>query len=744
MSFNKKSYKKFTATAATAAIVASAVVPAAAAEMKFTDVNDKYTDSVNYLVDNEITQGTGEHSFGTNDSIKRGDAAVMIAKALKLDVENAPASPFTDINDRVAGAVNALHSLKVINGKSETSFAPDDKIKRSEMAKIIANAYRLNGEGLDNQFTDVADQWDEYVDALVKHEITLGKTATQFAPDANVTRGEFALFMFRAKDLIPAQGITEVTSVEATTSLVDVKADAQFLGFTVNNGKEVTVEELTKAGFTVEFQSTNLNVLKDAKTGELNQSKFVEGEEFSYKVAITKDGKTVKSSETTVKVEDFAKTVVALNDYALTVDGVELTSGTLVLNEKASISGVKGTSLKGALNFTDNTRLAFESSNKNVVVVNQNGDVTTVAEGEATITVTVKDSEVKMEIPVEVVKEARKAAKVSATSTSVSILANKSQAVAVTVVDQYGDPFQGFKVVEPVAVKAGEKTIANVTVSESDTAGEAIATVVATGETGVGNAEIKVGETTLLTLSVKVGSSNVVAKRLLEVLSTESDTTLDLNPVKSDASVKLVYNQYNADGMLIGLTETIGADQKFTVSASNDNVNVSERNGVITVTAVKTGTADIIIKEGSIVRDTVTVTVENTSPSIDSVEFASDKVESADAAMTDLLKAEGIKLTSTDAVSFGYADGKGVIFVETASVANGYTAGTDILLGTVDAVTANEDALTFDVSGKIFVGGIALTEGTKGEFTMRVLNPAGDVIKTQPVTVDVKAAAVTE
>lgn len=100
--------------------------------------------------------------------------------------------------------------------------------------------------------------------------------------------------MFRARDLIPDQAITEVTSVEATTFLVDVKAVNQFLGFTVNNGKEVTVEELTKAGFTVEFQSTNLNLIKDAKSGELNP--------FALRV-LTPAGEVIQTQPVTVNVK---------------------------------------------------------------------------------------------------------------------------------------------------------------------------------------------------------------------------------------------------------------------------------------------------------------------------------------------------------------------------------------------------------------------------------------------------------
>ena len=212
MAYQPKSYKKFVATAATATLVASAIAPVASAAT-FTDVNKNYTEAVNYLVANKIAQGTSDTTFGTTASITRGDAAVMIANALGLDTSKAPESAFTDLNTRVKASVNALSAAGIINGKSTTQFAPDDNITRAEMAKVIALAYKLDKTGTTNEFTDVNSTFDEYVDALVKYEITLGKTESLFGATQNVTRGEFALFVFRAENLTPAT--PEVVSVSA-------------------------------------------------------------------------------------------------------------------------------------------------------------------------------------------------------------------------------------------------------------------------------------------------------------------------------------------------------------------------------------------------------------------------------------------------------------------------------------------------------------------------------------------------
>lgn len=217
MAHQPKAYKKFVATAATATLVASAIAPAAsAATPNFTDVSKSYKDAVNYLVENGIAKGTTETTFGTSNNITRGDAAVMIANALKLDTAKAPDAGFKDVNARVAGAVNAIVEAKIASGKSDTKFDPDAKITRQEMAKMLANAYKLTAKENAN-FKDVNNNWIGYVSALKEAGITLGKTETTFAPTENLTRGEFALFVFRAEGGVekPVNPSVEVKNVEA-------------------------------------------------------------------------------------------------------------------------------------------------------------------------------------------------------------------------------------------------------------------------------------------------------------------------------------------------------------------------------------------------------------------------------------------------------------------------------------------------------------------------------------------------
>ncbi|PAQ12895.1 bifunctional metallophosphatase/5'-nucleotidase [Bacillaceae bacterium SAOS 7] len=199
MAYLSKSHRKFIATAATATLVATAVTPAFAAS--FSDVSKDYKEAVDYLVSNKITNGMTDTTFGTAHSIKRVDAAVMLAKALKLDIKNVEDSGFNDVPARATAYVNALKKAGIVGGKTATTFAPDQNITRGEAALMLAKAYELQGDDAKLPFEDVSALYKHAVSALVKNDITSGKTATTFGTSHDITRGEYAIFLYKLSKL---------------------------------------------------------------------------------------------------------------------------------------------------------------------------------------------------------------------------------------------------------------------------------------------------------------------------------------------------------------------------------------------------------------------------------------------------------------------------------------------------------------------------------------------------------------
>lgn len=294
-------YSKFVATAATATLVATAVVPAASAkEMKFSDVGDRYAEAVNYLVENNITQGISDSKFGTQMNIKRVDVAVLIAKATLTEdeIQNAPASTFGDVPTRATKYVSALKAKGIINGKTATSFGSDLSITRGEAAIMLSKAYGIEGDTANVKFGDVGTRYKEAVAALVDNKITTGKTDTSFGTGLSITRGELAIFLHKLEtlDAAPAPEY-KVESVEGI------------------NGTQIEVK------FTDAVNPASL--FKDGKMGEFKDGVFTMSlvgkapSAGNVSGMLSKDGKTL-----TVTTEN-----VVQGDYTILVDQLKAKDG---------------------------------------------------------------------------------------------------------------------------------------------------------------------------------------------------------------------------------------------------------------------------------------------------------------------------------------------------------------------------------------------------------------------------------
>lgn len=169
--------------------------------MNFSDVSSNYLPAVRYLLNQEVTSGLTQNTFGTTKNIKRVDASIWLAKILKLDTSDETAPSFIDTPKRSWGSINALKKAGIVSGKSNVYYGANDNVTRGEMALMIQRAYQLYGNKVEMPYIDVSPRYESAVQNLLLHRITSGKTSTTFGTNIPITRGEMALFLYRA-DLI--------------------------------------------------------------------------------------------------------------------------------------------------------------------------------------------------------------------------------------------------------------------------------------------------------------------------------------------------------------------------------------------------------------------------------------------------------------------------------------------------------------------------------------------------------------
>ncbi|MBG9454775.1 S-layer protein [Lysinibacillus sphaericus] len=236
--------RKFFAASATAALVAAAIVPAASAAESTTTIKDfdKVSDwakeDVKALVEAGIISGDEKGNFNPTKSITRAETAKIFKEAFELEAEGDV--DFKDVKKDIwyYDAVAAVVENGIFEGLSATEFGPAKNLTRSEAAKILVEAFELEGEADLKDFADASTvkEWAKsslevaVANGIIKGVEVNGKT--NLNPNASITRQEFAAVFNRALEN-EVDNAVKVDKVEVV--------DAKTLNVTLTDGTKETI-----------------------------------------------------------------------------------------------------------------------------------------------------------------------------------------------------------------------------------------------------------------------------------------------------------------------------------------------------------------------------------------------------------------------------------------------------------------------------------------------------------------------
>lgn len=148
------------------------------------------------------------------------NATILYAKWNAIEATPENTNMFTDVseNDWFYKCVMTLAERNIISGMGNSKFAPQNNISRAQFATILANLAKADLTEGTTPFADVpADAW--YAKAVAwayENGVVNGKSATEFAPNANVSRQDMAVM------------ITRYVANVAKVTLVESNAQAEF------------------------------------------------------------------------------------------------------------------------------------------------------------------------------------------------------------------------------------------------------------------------------------------------------------------------------------------------------------------------------------------------------------------------------------------------------------------------------------------------------------------------------------
>lgn len=178
--------------------------PGGATQNPFVDVKqgDYYYDAVQWTVGKKITSGTSATTFTPDGICTRAQTVTFLWRSQGSPKAAGAENPFTDVSkdayyyDAVLWAV----AQGITNGTSATTFSPDATVTRGQTAAFLWRvAKQPQVDQTANPFADVTQDAYYYNAVLwaVAKEITNGTSSTTFSPDQGCTRAQIVTFLWR-------------------------------------------------------------------------------------------------------------------------------------------------------------------------------------------------------------------------------------------------------------------------------------------------------------------------------------------------------------------------------------------------------------------------------------------------------------------------------------------------------------------------------------------------------------------
>ncbi|MDU0199643.1 MULTISPECIES: S-layer homology domain-containing protein [Paenibacillus] len=122
---------------------------------------------------------------------------------------------FSDLVDHWAKTdVMSMVDKNIVEGMDDDHFAPDATVTRAQFATLIARALDLKSNSVQPPFTDVAvgSWYEDTVKKVYAAGLINGISDREFAPEKNISREEMAAMLMRAKSHVTGMRVEDMTS----------------------------------------------------------------------------------------------------------------------------------------------------------------------------------------------------------------------------------------------------------------------------------------------------------------------------------------------------------------------------------------------------------------------------------------------------------------------------------------------------------------------------------------------------
>jgi hypothetical protein len=157
----------------------------------------KFVEDILWLQDQGITTGCSDTAFCPDGAVTRAQMATFLARA--LDLPATTTDYFTDDeHSNHEKNINRIREAGITVGCTATTFCPEHKVTRAQLASFLARALELPDTATDFFTDDETSNHEHNINRLAAADITHGCSPTTYCPSSVVTRGQMAAFLHRA------------------------------------------------------------------------------------------------------------------------------------------------------------------------------------------------------------------------------------------------------------------------------------------------------------------------------------------------------------------------------------------------------------------------------------------------------------------------------------------------------------------------------------------------------------------
>jgi len=394
----KQKHNKWVVSAASAALVASAIVPVASAA-SFSDIESSdHKDAILALADANIVGGYPDGTFKPNAVVTRGNVTKFLGKWLVSEGYEIPTdykteARFTDLptttpDQELLQYAALVKDAGVFKG-SNNKLMYTNNMNREQMAVVLVRAINtvynvdLVADYKESDFKSAITDLDkatatENREAIIALEYAGLTNVKAFNPKNSLTRGQFASFLHRTITNIAeaALSVKEAKAVDATTLEVTLSDDTKH---TVKLDTPLEENKATKVEFEIEGNTYSAVVTYEVTEVKVESVKAIDVNKVEVKFNKAVDSAVVKVAlkkgnaiqYTTATFADDKKSVVLeapsaikAGDYEVVVTGL----GEAEVKEAIKIEAA----VEAAITI-NNTELVKDSAKVNFKVTNQYG-----------------------------------------------------------------------------------------------------------------------------------------------------------------------------------------------------------------------------------------------------------------------------------------------------------------------------------------------------------------------------------